>query len=158
MAPRLKVAHIITRLELGGAQQNTLYCCSRHDRKKFDVLLISGVGGYLYPEAKKIKNCKTYFLPSLKHPIRPWWDLRVLFEITAILKNEKIILVQAADQGLLVLRNRDRQADLENLCCTRVIDRSRRRRLSNGRERKNKKQKKELERNKNKRSLHKLPR
>ncbi|HTA76082.1 MAG TPA: hypothetical protein VK791_02875, partial [bacterium] len=58
MAKRVKVAHVITRLELGGAQQNTLYCCINHDRKKFDVILIAGLGGYLDAEAKKIKNCK----------------------------------------------------------------------------------------------------
>src|ERR1035441_375523 len=93
MAKRIKVAHIITRLELGGAQQNTLYCCEHHDRKKFDVLLISGEGGYLDEQAKKLKNCKVYFLPELKHPVSPLWDLKALGRITEILKNEKVDLV-----------------------------------------------------------------
>ncbi|HEY5037567.1 MAG TPA: glycosyltransferase family 4 protein, partial [bacterium] len=93
MARRLKIAHIITRLELGGAQQNTLYCCANHDRKKYDVLLISGTGGYLDPEARKIKDCRTYFLPELKHPLRPWWDLIAFFKIASILRNEKVNLV-----------------------------------------------------------------
>lgn len=93
MAERVKVAHVITRLDLGGAQQNTLYCCANHDRKKYDVLLFSGVGGYLDADAKKIKNLKTYFLPELKHPIRPWWDLIALFEMAAILRKEKVQVV-----------------------------------------------------------------
>jgi glycosyltransferase involved in cell wall biosynthesis len=93
MAKRIKVAHIITRLELGGAQQNTLYCCAHHDRKKYDVLLISGVGGQLDAEAKKIKDCKTYFLPELKHPVRPLWDLKALGRMTEILKEEKVDLI-----------------------------------------------------------------
>jgi glycosyltransferase involved in cell wall biosynthesis len=90
---RVKVAHVITRLDLGGAQQNTLYCCTRHDRRKYDVILISGIGGYLDGEARKIKDCKTYFLPELKHPISPLWDMRALQRITDILRSEKVDLV-----------------------------------------------------------------
>jgi len=93
MAKRVKVAHVITRLELGGAQQNTLYCCAHHDRQKFEVVLISGVGGYLDAEAKKIKNCKTYFLPELKHAIHPRWDIVALWKLSSIFKKEQIQIV-----------------------------------------------------------------
>jgi len=93
VAKKFKIAHIITRLELGGAQQNTLYCCARHDRRKFEVILISGEGGYLDAEAEKIKDCKTYFLPELRHPIHPSCDLRALRRMTGILKSEKVDLV-----------------------------------------------------------------
>jgi glycosyltransferase involved in cell wall biosynthesis len=93
MAERVKVAHLITRLDLGGAQQNTLYCCAHHDRKKFDVVLMTGVGGYLGTEAKKIKNCKTYFIPELKHAIHPWWDLVALFKLASLLEKENIQMV-----------------------------------------------------------------
>ncbi len=93
MAERVKVAHVITRLDLGGAQQNTLYCCANHDRKKYGVLLLSGVGGYLDADAQKIKNLKTYFLPELKHPIRPWWDLYAFFTLASILRKEKVQVV-----------------------------------------------------------------
>ncbi len=93
MAQRLKVAHIITRLELGGAQQNTLYCCENHDRKKFDVILICGTGGQLDEEARWIKGCRKYFLSELKHPIRPFWDFLALRRITEILRLEKVDLV-----------------------------------------------------------------
>src|SRR5579872_848862 len=93
MARRLKVAHLITRLELGGAQQNTLYCCSHHDRRKYEVVLISGMGGYLDKEAGKIADCKSYFLPELKHPLRPWSDLKAYFKIASILEEERVDLV-----------------------------------------------------------------
>lgn len=93
MAKRVKVAHVITRLDLGGAQQNTLYCCANHDRKKFEVVLISGIGGYLDAKAQKIKNCKTYFLPELKHAIHPWWDLVALLKLSSILKKEQIQII-----------------------------------------------------------------
>jgi glycosyltransferase involved in cell wall biosynthesis len=93
MARRLKVAHIITKLELGGAQQNTLYCCAHHDREKYEVILIAGAGGYLDEEAARIHGCKTYRLPELKHPIRPWSDLKAFFLIAAILREERVDLV-----------------------------------------------------------------
>ena len=42
---KARVLHVITRLDLGGAQQNTLYCARHHDRDRFDVELISGCSG-----------------------------------------------------------------------------------------------------------------
>jgi glycosyltransferase involved in cell wall biosynthesis len=93
MPQRLKVAHIITRLELGGAQQNTLYCCANHDRKKVDVILICGTGGQLDEEARWIPDCRKYFLSELKHPIQPFWDFLALRRIVEILRLEKVDLV-----------------------------------------------------------------
>jgi glycosyltransferase involved in cell wall biosynthesis len=93
MSKRLKVAHIITRLELGGAQQNTLYCCERHDRKKYDVILICGAGGQLDDEARWIKDCRKYFLSELKHPLSPFFDWMALRRLTEILKLEQVDIV-----------------------------------------------------------------
>ena len=100
---RLKVAHIITRLELGGAQQNTLYCCAHHDRRFFEVILLCGKGGYLDAEAAKIRDCKVYFLDELKHPIRPWWDFLAYSRVVSILREEKVDLVHthSSKAGLL---------------------------------------------------------
>ena len=47
MPRKHKIAHVITKLELGGAQQNTLFCTRNHDRDRFDVTLIAGGGGIL---------------------------------------------------------------------------------------------------------------
>ncbi len=49
---KIKIAHIITLLELGGAQENTLYTCEHLDKTKFDVFLISGKGGILDEKTK----------------------------------------------------------------------------------------------------------
>ena len=93
MTRRLKVAHIITRLDLGGAQQNTLYCCEHHDRKKYEVILICGEGGRLDEGARWIKDCRKYFLSELKHPLSPFWDLLALRRLTEILKLEQVDIV-----------------------------------------------------------------
>jgi len=39
---KIRVAHVITRLVLGGAQENTLLTAARLDRSKYEVTLISG--------------------------------------------------------------------------------------------------------------------
>ena len=44
---KIKVAHIITKLELGGAQKNTLYTITHLNRAAFKASLISGTGGIL---------------------------------------------------------------------------------------------------------------
>ncbi len=93
MTRRLKIAHVITRLDLGGAQQNTLYCCAHHDRKKYDVLLLTGVGGFLDKEARKLTRVKTYFLTELKHPLAPSWDWKAYGALRRILKDERVDLV-----------------------------------------------------------------
>ncbi|MGH7740143.1 MAG: glycosyltransferase, partial [bacterium] len=103
MAKRLKIAHIITRLDLGGAQQNTLYCCGHHNRKKYDVILICGTGGSLDDEARWIPDCRKYFLSELKHPLSPFWDWKALQRITEILLLEKVDIIHthSSKAGLL---------------------------------------------------------
>ena len=48
---KAKIVHIITKMELGGAQQNTLYTVSHLNPEKFQVYLITGPGGELYDQA-----------------------------------------------------------------------------------------------------------
>ena len=69
MRRRHRVLHLITRLELGGAQQNTLYCARHHDRERFDVELIAGSGGRLDDEARAIPDVEVQLVPWLKHSI-----------------------------------------------------------------------------------------
>ena len=72
MQQRHRIAHIITRLELGGAQQNTLHCVEHHDRERFKVELIAGAGGLLDEEASRIADAEVRLLPLwLLQPIHP---------------------------------------------------------------------------------------
>ena len=49
---RVRILHVITRLELGGAQRNTIYTVAHLDSDRFDAALAWGPGGVLDPEAK----------------------------------------------------------------------------------------------------------
>jgi len=78
---KTRVLHLITRLELGGAQQNTLYCTANHDRGLFDVELIAGAGGQLDDEARAITDARVQIVPWLRHQIDPWRDLEALVRL-----------------------------------------------------------------------------
>lgn len=100
---KLKVAHIITMLELGGAQGNTLYTVRHLDRTKFDVLLICGKGGILDEEARSIKDIKLYFVPTLIRHINPLYDILAFFHLFFILLKERptIVHTHSSKAGIL---------------------------------------------------------
>ncbi len=79
---RIRVIHLITKLELGGAQRNTIFTCENLDRKRFDVFLMSGEGGILKPDISKINagrndsNDRFVYIKDLIREINPLRDLR----------------------------------------------------------------------------------
>jgi glycosyltransferase involved in cell wall biosynthesis len=83
------VIHIITKLELGGAQQNTLFTVAHLDRDRFRPYLITNPEGILVPEARALKGVKTLFIPELVREISPLMDVRALFKIKGILQEIK---------------------------------------------------------------------
>ncbi len=93
MARRYKILHLVTRLELGGAQQNTLYCATHHDRSRFDVEVIAGRGGFLDGEASRIPDARVQLVDYLKHPIAPVSDLLAVLKLRDYFRNAKIDLV-----------------------------------------------------------------
>lgn len=72
---RLRVVHVITKLELGGAQQNTLYTVSHLNSRLFEPHLITGMGGLLDADAHN-NEVQVHFCPDLIREIRPSADLR----------------------------------------------------------------------------------
>ena len=88
----VKVVHIITKMELGGAQQNTLFTVRNLNRKKFKTFLVTGCGGGLYDEAKEFNN--TFIVKDLKREISPITDLKAIFQIINILGRIKKISPQ----------------------------------------------------------------
>ncbi len=90
---RHRIAHVITRLDLGGAQQNTLFCAAHHDRSRFDVALIAGAGGILDADARRIPDADVHIVPWLRHPVRPVSDLRALLRLRRLFRSCRIDLV-----------------------------------------------------------------
>ncbi len=77
----ITVAHIITRLDLGGAQQNTLDTCVGLDRRRFRVCLLYGPGGLLDDRLHALTPQERRPIPSLGRTIALEDDLSALLEI-----------------------------------------------------------------------------
>ncbi len=76
--PRPTVVHVITRLDLGGAQENTLDTCRLLDRTRFRVALLAGPEGRLDSAAARIPDLDLRLVPDLVREIEPRRDLRAL--------------------------------------------------------------------------------
>ncbi len=98
---KLKVVHIITKLELGGAQINTVYTYDHLDRNRFEPYLISGPGGIMNEKV----NDKDHFiiLDNLTRPIHPIKDLLTYFKLIRILKKIKphIVHTHSSKAGII---------------------------------------------------------
>ena len=93
MSRRYRIAHLLTLLELGGAQQNTLYSVRHHDRRYFDVALLAGAGAQLDDEARAIPDADVHLVDWLPHPIRPATDLIAIERMRRWFKEQRIDLV-----------------------------------------------------------------
>ncbi|MFT7464105.1 MAG: glycosyltransferase involved in cell wall biosynthesis [Pseudohongiellaceae bacterium] len=80
------VVHVITKLELGGAQQNTLHTVEHLDRTRFAPHLVCGTEGMLDDEARALKDVGLTFLPELVRPIHPPKDLLATWRLAALLR------------------------------------------------------------------------
>lgn len=100
---KIKVCHIITKLELGGAQRNTLYTVSHLNKDKFETVLIAGKGGILDQEAQALEGTRSYFVSTLIRQINPVMDLLALISLWKILSKEKpdIVHTHSSKAGIL---------------------------------------------------------
>jgi len=98
----LKVCHLITQLELGGAQQNTLYTVKNLNRLNFAPFLVTGIGGMLDEEAQK-KTWETIFIPSLVRRVHPFLDMVSLWHLYRLFRERKphILHTHSSKAGIL---------------------------------------------------------
>jgi glycosyltransferase involved in cell wall biosynthesis len=92
----IRVVHIITRMIVGGAQENTLLSCALIDRKAFPSDILSGVE--VGSEGSMHEDCRARGVPlileaSLVRRIDPIHDLRALFRITRFLRRHRYDVV-----------------------------------------------------------------
>lgn len=101
-AEPVRVCHIITMLELGGAQQNTLYTVRHLDRSRFDPILVTGTEGALVEEARS-SGVRSFFLRSLVRPVSPLRDPKALIDLVGLLRRERpsIVHTHSSKAGIL---------------------------------------------------------
>ncbi|MDD5457778.1 MAG: glycosyltransferase [Phycisphaerae bacterium] len=102
----LKIVHIITRLIVGGAQENTLITCRLLAQRGHDVTLITGPStgpeGELFEKANN-ENYNVEIIDELIRPIRPLTDFAAYKKLKKKLKELKpdIIHTHSAKAGII---------------------------------------------------------
>ena len=89
----MRVAHVITRLVIGGAQENTIASViGLRQKPGIELTLISGptIGpeGSLESVARSIPGLLT-IVPELVRPVHPWKDVRAYAKLTRVLREQR---------------------------------------------------------------------
>ena len=94
---------MITLLELGGAQQNTLHTVAHLDRRRFEPHLIAGPGGLLDPEARQLPGSAVTFVPELVRRVSPGHDVRALVTLARTFRRipPDIVHTHSSKAGIL---------------------------------------------------------
>lgn len=87
------ICHIITKLELGGAQEVALYAASHLDRTRFRSVLMAGPGGMLTEEARRLPGVEIIIVPSLGRRIHAFSDLLAFVQLLGLLRRLKPAIV-----------------------------------------------------------------
>ncbi len=121
-----KIVHIITRLILGGAQENTLFTCEGQHAAGHDVTLISGPT--YGPEGQMLDRVKAggyrfIEIPELLRDPVPLKDLKCLMKLKKVLSelDADIVHTHSAKAGVIgrVAAGQLRRKSLDS-CCGRV--------------------------------------
>src|SRR5438270_8323189 len=93
---RVKVLHVITRMIVGGAQENTLLSVEGLDAMdRYDVTLVSGVDngpeGELLSRARR--TTRLIVIPELGRSISPWADLVAFWKLYRLIHCERFQIV-----------------------------------------------------------------
>jgi glycosyltransferase involved in cell wall biosynthesis len=97
------ICHIITKLELGGAQEVALYAVSHLDRTRFRSVLMAGPGGMLTEEARRLPGVQTIIVPSLGRRIHAISDVLAFLHLIVQLRRLKpaIVHTHSSKAGIL---------------------------------------------------------
>jgi glycosyltransferase involved in cell wall biosynthesis len=97
------ICHIITKLELGGAQEVALYAVSHLDRTRFHPVLMAGPGGFLTEEARRLPGVDLIIVPTLGRRIHAISDLLAFLHLIRLLRCVKpaIVHTHSSKAGIL---------------------------------------------------------
>jgi glycosyltransferase involved in cell wall biosynthesis len=98
-----KVFHVITKLELGGAQKVTLMTLERLPRDRYDVALITHPDGLLVDWANRIPDLTLYWIPSLIREVQPVQDFMALVSLWKLFRRERpqVVHTHSSKAGIL---------------------------------------------------------
>ncbi|HPA81523.1 MAG TPA: glycosyltransferase family 4 protein [Thermoanaerobaculales bacterium] len=100
---RTRILHVITRLEPGGAQRNTLYTVEHLDRGQFEPALAWGPGDPLDEAAAAIPDLRREPVPELVRPISLALDRRALQRLVGVVRRlqPQVVHTHSSKAGVL---------------------------------------------------------
>jgi len=102
---KITVVHLITLLEFGGAQGNTIFTVQNLDPAKFEAHLWSGKRAFWDEEVKKNigETGRLKFFSTIVRPIHPFFDLLAIWTLSRELKklNPQILHTHSSKAGIL---------------------------------------------------------
>src|SRR5436189_515123 len=98
-----KVFHVITKLELGGAQKVTLMILERLPRDRYELGLITGPEGILVGWANQIPDLTRFWIPNFVREVRPIQDSITLLKLWRLFRRERpdIVHTHSSKAGIL---------------------------------------------------------
>ncbi len=103
----MRIVHVITRLILGGAQENTVLCCEDLLRRHGDEVLLA-TGPPLGPEGSLLERARAGGVPMeiidcLRRPIHPWRDPASYWQLKTTLRRfrPEVVHTHSGKAGLL---------------------------------------------------------
>jgi glycosyltransferase involved in cell wall biosynthesis len=100
-ASRVKVLHVITRLE-AGAGGNTLLSAIGMDPARYETWVAGGEGGALWDQARRA-GVRTVRIQNFGRAVAPLPDARVLLELVALIRRERFDIVHVHSAKASVL-------------------------------------------------------
>ena len=93
---KMKICHVITRMIVGGAQENTMLTIRGHLEKGHEVELATGFSPGR--EGKLLENARYGTFPVVEFPdlvreISPWHDLKAYFALKKYFRNNRFDVV-----------------------------------------------------------------
>jgi glycosyltransferase involved in cell wall biosynthesis len=101
-ANRRKVLHLITRLIVGGAQDNTLLTVEKHRRDRYCVHVAGNPSGEWAERAARVADA-FHPLPNLINPIAPTSDSAALVDMVRLMRRERydVVHTHSSKAGVL---------------------------------------------------------
>lgn len=97
------ICHVITKLELGGAQEVAIYAVSHLDQTRFRPILVAGPGGILTGEAQRLPGVRTEIVASLGRQVQIVADLIAFWQLIFLFRRLRphIVHTHSSKAGIL---------------------------------------------------------
>jgi glycosyltransferase involved in cell wall biosynthesis len=98
-----KIFHVITKLELGGAQKVALMTLERLPRDRYELGLVTGPDGELVDRANQIPELQRHWCPQMVREVHPLKDALTFLRLWRLFRREQphVVHTHSSKAGIL---------------------------------------------------------